>query len=38
VGLTPPTVNAYYNPSMNEIVFPAGILQRLSSIPPPTTP
>ncbi len=26
-GITPPTVNAYYNPSMNEIVFPAGILQ-----------
>jgi putative endopeptidase len=26
-GMTPPTVNAYYNPQMNEIVFPAGILQ-----------
>jgi len=26
-GMTPPTVNAYYNPSNNEIVFPAGILQ-----------
>jgi putative endopeptidase len=26
-GMTPPTVNAYYNPEMNEIVFPAGILQ-----------
>ena len=26
-GMTPPTVNAYYNQSMNEIVFPAGILQ-----------
>jgi putative endopeptidase len=25
--MTPPTVNAYYNPKMNEIVFPAGILQ-----------
>jgi endothelin-converting enzyme/putative endopeptidase len=25
--MTPPTVNAYYNPSMNEMVFPAGILQ-----------
>ena len=26
-GMTPPTVNAYYNPQLNEIVFPAGILQ-----------
>ncbi|UJR09778.1 hypothetical protein I4U23_014005 [Adineta vaga] len=26
-GMTPRTVNAYYNPSANEIVFPAGILQ-----------
>jgi len=26
-GMTPPTLNAYYNPSFNEIVFPAGILQ-----------
>ena len=26
-GMTPPTVNAYYNPGRNEIVFPAGILQ-----------
>jgi predicted metalloendopeptidase len=26
-GLTPQTVNAYYNPEMNEIVFPAAILQ-----------
>jgi putative endopeptidase len=26
-GMSPPTVNAYYSPSMNEIVFPAGILQ-----------
>jgi putative endopeptidase len=25
--MTPPTVNAYYNPLRNEIVFPAGILQ-----------
>jgi putative endopeptidase len=26
-GMTPQTVNAYYNPTNNEIVFPAGILQ-----------
>lgn len=26
-GMTPPTVNAYYNPLVNEMVFPAGILQ-----------
>ncbi len=26
-GLTPQTVNAYYDPSMNEIVIPAGILE-----------
>jgi len=26
-GMTPPTVNAYYSAVMNEIVFPAGILQ-----------
>ena len=26
-GMTPPTVNAYYNAEKNEIVFPAGILQ-----------
>ena len=25
--MTPPTSNAYYNPLLNEIVFPAGILQ-----------
>ncbi len=25
--MTPPTVNAYYNPQMNHMVFPAGILQ-----------
>ena len=27
-GMTPHTVNAYYNPTMNEIVFPAAILQK----------
>jgi putative endopeptidase len=26
-GMTPPTVNAYYDPSNNDINFPAGILQ-----------
>ncbi|XP_053308030.1 endothelin-converting enzyme 1 isoform X1 [Spea bombifrons] len=26
-SMTPPTVNAYYSPTKNEIVFPAGILQ-----------
>lgn len=26
-GMTPPTINAYYSPTKNEIVFPAGILQ-----------
>src|SRR5207248_9037433 len=26
-GMTPPTVNAYYNPLQNNINFPAGILQ-----------
>jgi len=26
-GMTPQTVNAYYNPSLNEIVFPAAILE-----------
>jgi putative endopeptidase len=27
-GMTPQTVNAYYDPSMNEIVIPAGILEK----------
>jgi len=31
--MTPPTVNAYFNPQMNDINFPAGVLQ-----PPLTTP
>jgi putative endopeptidase len=26
-GMTPPTVNAYFNPAMNDINFPAGVLQ-----------
>jgi endothelin-converting enzyme/putative endopeptidase len=26
-GMTPPTVNAYYDPSMNDMNFPAGVLQ-----------
>ena len=26
-GMTPPTVNAYYNPAFNELGFPAGIFQ-----------
>ena len=31
--MTPPTVNAYYNPQMNDINFPAGVLQPPLSIP-----
>ena len=27
-AMSPPTVNAYYNPQMNDINFPAGILQK----------
>jgi len=26
-GMSPPTVNAYYNPQMNDVNFPAGVLQ-----------
>lgn len=26
-GMSPPTINAYYHPNLNQIVFPAGILQ-----------
>jgi endothelin-converting enzyme/putative endopeptidase len=26
-GMTPPTVNAYYDPQMNDVNFPAGVLQ-----------
>jgi len=38
-GMTPQTVNAYYSPSKNEIVFPAAILQRRrSSTRRPTRP
>lgn len=32
-GMTPPTINAYYNPSLNEIVFPAGIMQPVFFTP-----
>jgi putative endopeptidase len=32
-GMTTPTINAYYNPSMNEIVFPAGIMQPVFFTP-----
>ena len=34
--MTPQTVNAYYNPTENEIVFPAAILQPPFFDPKPT--
>jgi putative endopeptidase len=37
-GMSPPTVNAYYNPLINEIVFPAEFCNRLSSTRTPMTP
>jgi endothelin-converting enzyme/putative endopeptidase len=33
-GMTPPTSDAYYNPLLNEIVFPAGILQSSATKSP----
>ncbi len=36
--MTPQTVNAYYNPGMNEIVFPPRSSSPRSSTPRPTTP
>jgi len=37
--MTCQTVNAYYHPSLNEIVFPAAILQGTPPhLPPPTHP
>jgi putative endopeptidase len=36
-GMSPQTVNAYYNPLQNEIVFPAAILQPPFFDPRPTT-
>ena len=36
--MTPQTVNAYYNASLNEIVFPASVLQPPFFDPAPTTP
>jgi putative endopeptidase len=37
-GMTPQTINAYYNSRLNEIVFPAAILQPPFFNAAPTTP
>jgi predicted metalloendopeptidase len=33
MGMSPQTVNAYYNASYNEIVFPAAILAAILQLP-----
>lgn len=37
-GMSPPTVNAYYNPTNNEIVFPPEFFNSLSLMPVPMMP